>query len=134
MRTIIIDGIATGKGASKILEDSREKLEKLGHSFTNAKKEIQTGFSQYSNSVTNLMAEKAPPNTKFIYIGPYDNKTRQECIDRIDMGEVTRKQILDSVFKNMDNEIWNCRHGWEKLSDDKQGQGYEPEKFERNNA
>ena len=34
----------------------------------------------------------------------------------------------------MDNAIWNCRHGWEELSDKPKAQGYRPEKYERANA
>ena len=81
MRSIIVDGISTGKFPNQILKDSRERLEGLGHSVSNAQKEIQTGFNQYSNSVTNMMAEKAPKDTKYIYIGAYDIKTRPECED-----------------------------------------------------
>ena len=49
MRSIIVDGISTGKFPNQILKESKEKLEELGHSISNAKKEIQTSFSQYSN-------------------------------------------------------------------------------------
>tara|TARA_Y100001973_G_C5197628_1_gene335387 strand:+ start:1415 stop:2140 length:726 start_codon:yes stop_codon:yes gene_type:complete len=87
---------------------------------------INTAFSQYSNSMMNMIADKLPDDTLFVYIGPNDAKTRDECVERINMGKVTRQEILDSRFGNMDNAIWNCRHGWEQLSDKPKAQGYRP--------
>ena len=130
MRSIIVDGISTGKFPNQILKESKEKLEELGHSISNAKKEIQTSFSQYSNSVTNMMAEKAPDDTKYVYIGAYDDKTRPECEAKINAGKLTRQQIIDT-FGDMNNEIWNCRHKWDEVSSSPKDQGYESEKFVR---
>ena len=130
MRSIIVDGISTRKFPSQILNESREKLEELGHSTVNAQREIQAGFNQYSNSVTNMMAEKAPDDTRYVYIGAYDDKTRPECEAKINFGEATRQEIIDK-FGDMNNEVWNCRHGWDELSSSPKDQGYEPEKFER---
>ena len=129
MRSIIVDGISTGKFPNQILKESRERLEELGHSVANAKKEIQTGFSQYSNSVTNVMAEKAPPGTKYVYIGAFDDRTRDECADKIAFGEGTREVIIGQ-FGDMNNEIWNCRHSWDEMSSSPEDQGYNPKKFE----
>ena len=130
MRSIIVDGISTGKFPNQILKESREKLEELGHSTVNAQREIQAGFNQYSNSVTNSMAEKAPDDTKYVYIGAYDDKTRPECEAKINFGEATRQEII-ARFGDMNNEVWNCRHGWDELSSSPKDQGYEPEKFKR---
>ena len=129
MRSIIVDGISTGKFPGQILKESRERLEELGHSVANAKKEIQTGFSQYSNSVTNVMAEKAPPETKYVYIGAFDDRTRDECANKIAFGDGTREEII-AEFGDMNNEIWNCRHSWDELSSSPEDQGYNPKKFE----
>jgi len=129
MRSIIVDGISTGKFPNQILKESKEKLEELGHSVANAQKEIRTGFSQYSNSVTNAMAEKAPADTKYVYIGAYDDRTRPECEEKIQFGEGTREEII-ARFGDMNNEIWNCRHGWDEVSSSPKDQGYNPEKFE----
>jgi len=130
IRSIIVDGISTGKFPNEILKDSKSRLEELGYSVENIQKEIQTGFNQYSNSVTNMMAEKAPANTKYIYIGAYDNKTRDECVKKINLGQATRQQIINR-FGDMNNEIWNCRHKWEEVSSSPEDQGYNPEKFEK---
>tara|TARA_Y100000593_G_C4305778_1_gene335663 strand:+ start:1085 stop:1813 length:729 start_codon:yes stop_codon:yes gene_type:complete len=129
MRSIIVDGISTGKFPNQILKESKERLEELGHSAANAKKEIQTGFNQYSNSVTNSMAEKAPANTKYVYIGANDIKTRDACVEKINFGAATRKEIIDR-FGDMNNEVWNCRHKWDELSSSPEDQGYNPEKYE----
>lgn len=129
MRSIIVDGISTGKFPNQILKESKEKLEELGHSAVNAQKEIQAGFNQYSNSVTNAMAEKAPANTKYVYIGAFDDRTRDECIAKIEFGEGTREEVI-ALFGDMNNELWNCRHKWEEASSSPEDQGYNPEKFE----
>ena len=129
IRSIIVDGISTGKFPNQILKDSKERLKELGYSLDNIKKEIQTGFNQYSNSVTNMMAEKAPDDTKYVYIGAYDDKTRPECEAKINAGILTRQQIIDK-FDDMNNEIWNCRHKWDELSSSPEDQGYNPKKFE----
>tara|TARA_R110002020_G_scaffold373150_1_gene584600 strand:+ start:1061 stop:1789 length:729 start_codon:yes stop_codon:yes gene_type:complete len=129
MRSIIVDGISTGKFPNQILKESKEKLDVLGHSVANAQKEIQAGFNQYSNSVTNAMAEKAPADTRYVYIGAYDDRTRDECIAKIDFGEGTREEVI-AAFGDMNNELWNCRHKWEEASSAPIEQGYNPEKFE----
>jgi hypothetical protein len=130
IRSIIVDGISTGKFPNQILKDSKGRLEELGYSAENIQKEIQTGFNQYSNSVTNMMAEKAPAKTKYVYIGAYDDRTRDECIRKINFGEATRQEIIDE-FGDMNNEIWNCRHKWEEVSSSPEDQGYNPKKFEK---
>ena len=129
MRSIIVDGISTGKFPSQILKESKEALDTLGHSGLNARKEIQTAFSQYANTITNMAAEKAPANTKFVYIGAYDVKTRPECVDKIQFGKKTREEII-TRFGDLNNEIWNCRHKWEEMGSSPADQGYNPTKFE----
>lgn len=131
MRTIIVDGIANGKFPSQILKESAEELDKLGHSLSNMSKEIQTGFSQYTNSITNMIAQEMPKSTKFVYIGAYDDRTRERCVEKIKFGAkgATAAQIRKQ-FGNLDNELWNCRHGWEQMSDSVEDQGLELEKSE----
>ena len=74
------------------------------------------------------MAEKLPPDTKFVYIGAFDDKTRGACVEKIQFGERTRADII-AEFGDMSNEIFNCRHSWEEMSSSPKDQGYNPEKF-----
>lgn len=116
----IVNGMATNKFPSEIIKEidsalSTKQLETL----------VNTTYNQFNNAITNQLAEMLPKNTKFVYIGPYDEKTRDECVERIKMGPSTREQILKSKFGNFNNAIWNCRHKWEELDEeDPAGQGY----------
>lgn len=131
MRTIITDGIANGKFPNQILKESVTELKTLGHSIDSMSKEIQTGFSQYSNSITNMIAEELPKSAKFVYIGAYDDRTRDRCVQKIKFGAegATAAQIR-KAFGNLNNEVWNCRHGWEQMSDSVEDQGLQLEKSE----
>tara|TARA_R100000808_G_scaffold19141_1_gene41665 strand:+ start:38 stop:739 length:702 start_codon:yes stop_codon:yes gene_type:complete len=117
----IIDGIASGKSPAEVIAVIDEVMPRIDTL-------INTAYSQFSNSVTNMMAEKLPKDTKFVYIGAYDDKTRDECIEKIEFGSGTREQIV-AQFGDMNNEIFNCRHKWEEMSSNPADQGYNPEKF-----
>tara|TARA_Y100000310_G_scaffold287014_1_gene311651 strand:+ start:449 stop:1171 length:723 start_codon:yes stop_codon:yes gene_type:complete len=122
----------TVRGISSGLTPS-EVMESIGDITGTLETQVVTAFGQYSSAVTNLLSENLPDNTRFIYIGPYDSKTRQECVDRIQLGPVTRTQILKE-FKHItggdfNNAIWNCRHNWEQRSSSPEDQGYNPKKF-----
>ena len=96
-----------------------------------SKKQLQTlvrsGYSQYSNAIKKMMFDKVPTNTRFVYIGPNDGKTRSECRERIEMGTPTKSEVLGSKFGNFDNAVWNCRHSWEEITNDIVGQGFQGE-------
>ena len=121
MRQSIIDGIATGKTSGEVIKELREvfRLEER-----HLQTIVNTGYSQYSNAVTNIMSADYPDSQKYIYIGPYDGSTRINCEKKIQFSPASKKDVL-TQFGNLNNEIWNCRHKWEPMSDDKEGQGYE---------
>ena len=110
-----------------------EVLKSIGEITGTLETQVVTAFGQYSSSVTNLLSEKLPDSTKFIYIGPYDSKTREECVERIKLGPVTRSQILKDFAHitggDFNNAIWNCRHNWEQRSSSPEDQGYNPKKY-----
>tara|TARA_Y100001938_G_scaffold151183_1_gene247039 strand:+ start:12099 stop:12815 length:717 start_codon:yes stop_codon:yes gene_type:complete len=83
---------------------------------------VNTTLTQFNNTITNLSAELLPDSTKFIYIGAHDEKTRDRCIEKIKMSPATKGEILKK-YGNLDNELWNCRHKWEEMSDDPESQG-----------
>ena len=117
----VVNGIATQQTVSDILAQIdvlTPDLETL----------VVTAFGQFSNSVTNLMSLNLPENTLYIYIGAYDSKTRTRCEEKIGFGPATRSAII-SRFGDMNNEIWNCRHGWEQMSSSPKEQGFQEEKF-----
>ena len=125
----IIDGIAINKSPSEVIKTIDEVI-------PNISTLVNTSFNQYSNSVTNLMAAKSPANTRYIYIGANDSKTRLACLDKIAFSGgkgVTRDEILGQ-FGDMNNELFNCRHKWEQMSDSPKDQGYNYKERIRPNA
>lgn len=115
----IIDGIAVNKSPAEVIKTIDEVI-------PNINTLVNTSFNQFSNSTTNLMAAKAPTNTRYIYIGPLDSKTRLTCSDKIAFSGAegrTRDEIF-GLFGDMNNEIFNCRHKWEQMSDSPEDQGY----------
>ena len=127
IRQGIVKGIANNKFPNQIIDGIKSNLEELGLSKRQMATLVNSGYSQYSNAVTNMMGEKLPDETMYIYIGAYDNKTRLACERKIQDSPATKESIL-SKYGNLDNEIWNCRHKWEPMGRDKQGQGFEEKK------
>lgn len=118
----VIDGISTKKTVSDILDglgDITPDLETL----------VVTAYGQYSSSVANILSLNLPEETEYVYIGAYDSKTRDRCIEKIETSPATREEIINR-FGDMNNEIWNCRHRWEQMSSSPKDQGFNKEKFE----
>ena len=118
----VIDGISTKKTAADILkglDNVTPDLETL----------VVTAYGQYSSSVANILSLNLPENTEYVYIGAYDSKTRDRCIEKIESSPATRDEIINR-FGDMNNEIWNCRHRWEQMSSSPKDQGFNKEKFE----
>tara|TARA_Y100000593_G_scaffold67276_1_gene123663 strand:+ start:12 stop:731 length:720 start_codon:yes stop_codon:yes gene_type:complete len=125
----IIDGIASGKSPAEVISAIDEVIPRIDTL-------VNTAYSQFSNSVTNMMAEKAPDNTRYVYIGANDTKTRLACLDKIAFSGangVTRNEII-AQFGDMNNEIFNCRHKWEEMSSNPKDQGYNFKERIRPNA
>tara|TARA_Y100000310_G_scaffold221609_1_gene223214 strand:- start:299 stop:1006 length:708 start_codon:yes stop_codon:yes gene_type:complete len=124
MMQSIIDGIATGSPIESVIES-------VGEATPSITTLVNTTYNQFSNTITNMMIEKLPDNTRMIYIGPYDDITRDYCIERIGYlnGKATKKDILGK-FGNFNNALWNCRHKWEERGRKPDAQGFSPEKFE----
>ena len=115
-------GMSTKQTVSDILQSIKDVTPDL-------ETQVVTAFGQFSSAVANLLSENLPDDTKFVYIGPHDNKTREECVDRIILGPTTREEIGRTKFGNFTNAIWNCRHRWEQMSSSPKDQGYNKEKF-----
>ena len=117
--TGIIDGIATNKAVDQTLETIKGQI-------PNTEVVVNTAYNQFNNTLTTMLADELPANTKWIYIGANDSKTRQQCKNKIGAGALTKKQILNQ-FGDMNNEIWNCRHKWEQMSSSPEDQADNPE-------
>ena len=117
----VIEGIATGRTVEDTLLLIKEQI-------PNPELVVNTAYNQFSNTLTTMLADELPENTKWIYIGANDSKTRERCKAKIGAGALTKKQILNK-FGNMNNEIWRCRHKWEQMGRSPEDQGYNPEEF-----
>ena len=121
----IIDGIATNKTVGETLLTITEQM-------PNSKLVVNTAYNQFSNSLTTMLADELPENTKWIYIGANDAKTRPRCKEKIGFSGngKTRNQILDE-YGDMNNELYRCRHKWEQMSSSPEDQNYNPKELEQ---
>ena len=91
-----------------------------------------TLLNTYSRSVTRVMAEKMPDNTKYYYDGPVDERTRHVCVAMVGAGPLTMKQI-DERYPGafVDGGGWNCRHRWIMSTRANQGEHEKARKREK---
>ena len=128
IKTQVVKGLQAGMSATQIIENVSSA------SISNAQMQtlVNTTLNTYSRQVTNQMMDIAPKTTKYVYIGPVDDRTRDECLDMSSAGALTLEQITsrfgDAVL--VDGGGFNCRHKWEIASDE--GLGFnEQEKAEK---
>jgi len=81
---------------------------------------INTRLNTYSRVATNTMMKDAPDDTKYVYIGPVDDRTRDECLEYSSAGALTEAQIIESGWTAslVDGGGFNCRHKWEIASEE----------------
>lgn len=80
---------------------------------------VNTSLNNYSRTVTNEMMKEAPKETKYVYEGATDDRTRDKCWDMISSGRLTEAEIRqlhgDAVLT--EGGGFNCRHKWEIASE-----------------
>jgi len=117
IRNQVTKGLQSGMSAIQIVESV------AGSSVSNAQMQtlVNTTLNTYSRTITNAMMETAPTNTKYVYIGPHDEKTRPICQKYINAGRKTKKEIEangeDWKKSLTDGGGFNCRHKWEEASE-----------------
>ena len=81
---------------------------------------LNTRLNTYSRVATNTMMKDAPDDTKYVYVGPIDDRTRDECLEYASAGALTEAQIMDNGWTAslVDGGGINCRHKWEIASDE----------------
>ena len=107
----VVSGIINKNTVSEIVES----LGKKGYGAdVGMKRIVSDGMNNYSRAVSRMMMDEAEDNTKYIYIGPADERTRDFCLDMWGAGNLTREQITSrfgaSVFVSAGG--YNCRHRW----------------------
>ena len=116
IRTQVSQGIQAGLSAKQIIE----KVGQSSISTAQMQTVINTTLNTYSRMVTNQMMGVAPKNTKYIYIGPVDDRTRDECLEQIAEGVMTQSEIISKFGEAVlvDGGGFNCRHKWEIASEE----------------
>ena len=110
----VLSGIINNRNVNEIVG----LIGKQGYAAHSLNRIINDGMNNYSRAVSSFMMEEAPDNTKYIYIGPADEKTRDFCLELMAAGELTRKEILDRGWTSSLTEGGgiNCRHNWERAA------------------
>ena len=126
----VINGIINNRTVNEIMEVVGTK----GYGATGMRRIINDGLNNYSRSVSRMMMDEAPDNTKYVYIGPADEKTRPFCLSAIQAGAITMAEIKSMGGEWFDSLTGgggiNCRHGWEMASRDTRSQFYRKEEAE----
>ena len=116
IRTQIVKGVQVGLPVTDIIDSV------INASVSNAQMQtlVNTTLNTYSRQVTNQMMKVAPKSTKYVYIGPVDSATRDECLDMAAAGTLTLAQISSQYGEGvlMDGGGFNCRHKWEIASEE----------------
>ena len=119
IRTQVAQGLQAGLSAKQITD----QLAQSSISTAQMQTVVNTTLNTYSRMVTNQMMDIAPNNTKYVYIGPVDDRTRDECLDMASAGELTLSQIQSEYGEAVliDGGGFNCRHKWEIASTEGKG-------------
>ena len=119
IRTQVSKGLQVGLTAKQITKGV------INSSISNAQIQtlVNTTLNTYSRQVTNQMMKNAPATTKYVYVGPVDNRTRIECLDYASAGEITEAEIIGNGWTAslIDGGGFNCRHKWEIASTEGKG-------------
>ena len=115
MGGVIKQQVLTGIVNDRTVGEIVELIGKQGYASHSLNRIINDGMNNYSRSVSSYMMDEAPANTKYVYIGPADEKTRDFCLQLMAAGELTRKQIREKGWTSSLTEGGgvNCRHNWE---------------------
>ena len=133
MGNVIKQEVINGILNDRSIDDILQAIGRKGYSAdVGMKRIINDGLNNYSRAVSRLMMDEVPENTKYIYIGPADEKTRDFCLSAIQGGEMTLKQIQSMGWSASLTEGGgtNCRHSWEMVSNDVRSQFYRKEEAE----
>ena len=126
----VINGIINNRTVDEIMDVIGTK----GYGATGMRRIINDGLNNYSRAVSRMMMDESPDNTKYIYIGPADGKTRPFCLSAIQAGARTMAEIKSMGGEWFDSLTGgggiNCRHGWEMASRDTRSQFYRKEEAE----
>ena len=74
---------------------------------------VDTALKTFTRQVNAAMALEMPADTKYIYVGITDEKTRDVCLAMITAGALTKEEIIQKFPGSwVDGGGFNCRHRW----------------------
>ena len=122
----VLNGIINNKTSSQILE----AVGKQGYGTAGLNRIITDGMNNYSRVVSAFMIDKAPENTKYVYIGAADDRTRDFCLKLMAAGELTIAEIRANNWTDSLTEGGgiNCRHNWELAAQETKTSFHNPDK------
>jgi len=87
------------------------RLERIGFQPHQANALVNENLRRFSRSVTNEMANNASTDTLYIWDGPVDERTSDECLQLMGLGPMTQEEF-ESVFPGafINGTHFNCRH------------------------
>ena len=115
LKNLLSNGAISGMQKSQILNQVT-----AASSASMQKTLLNTRLNTFSRVATNTMMKDAPEDTKYVYIGPVDEKTRDECLEYASAGALTEAQIMENGWEAslVDGGGFNCRHKWEIASEE----------------
>ena len=116
IKSKIASGIIAGTKPAQIVQ----QITNASISTAQVETLVNTTLNTYGRVITNQMMNEAPKNTKYVYVGPVDNATRDDCLDMAAAGELTLEQISSQFGEGVlsDGGGFNCRHKWEIASEE----------------
>ena len=107
----VIRGLASGMSGTQIKQLIERNYFLRNSSVTTF---IQTQIADYANLITQTMSKDMPGDTKYVFVNPLDDKTRNLCVKMVSFGEMTKKEIEDNFpGAFFDRGGPNCRGYWE---------------------
>ena len=78
---------------------------------------IATAIANYSRAVTYGIMQEEPDDTRYVYMGPLDGKTRQECLTYGSSEPLTLQEIEEARWGSslLEGGGHNCRHKWQSI-------------------
>ena len=100
------------------------RLERIGFQPHQANALVNENLRRFSRSVTNEMANNASTDTLYIWEGPVDERTSDECLRLISLGPMTQEEF-ESVFPGafINGTHFNCRHQAQRFLSKEQYKG-----------
>ena len=116
LKNLLSTGAISGMADSEILN----QLSKVTTSKHAAQAMLNTKLNTLSRVATNTMMKDAPADTKYVYVGPVDDRTRDDCLDMASADRLTEAEIISQFGAAVlvDGGGINCRHKWEIASEE----------------